>query len=57
MGVNRQTLHLRFIIKTMCAAVAYVPENLFGLSTFFDRDHLNTHRRCLLAFKATDKLT
>ena len=57
MGVNWQTLHLRFIIKTMCAAVAYVLENLFGLSTFSDRDHLNTHRRCLLAFKATDKLT
>jgi hypothetical protein len=57
MGVNRQTLHLHFTIKTMCAAVTYVPENLFGPSTFFDRDHLNTHRHCLLAFKATAKLT
>ena len=55
-GVNRQTLHPRFIIKTMGAAVAYPPEDLPGSSTFFDRNHLDTHRHCLLAFKATDNL-
>lgn len=56
MGANRQTLRLRFIIKTMSAAVAHVPENLPGLSTFSNRDHLNTHRHCLLAFKAPNNL-
>jgi len=56
MGANRQTLRLRFVIKTMSAAVAHVPDNLLGLSTYFERDHLNTHRYCLLAFKATDDL-
>ena len=57
MGANRQTLRLRFVIKTMSAAIAHVSDNLLGLSTFFDRDHLNTHRHCLLAFKATDYLS
>ena len=56
MGANRQTLCLRFVIKTMSAAVAHMPNNFLGLSTSFDRDHLNTHRHCLLAFKATDNL-
>ena len=56
LGANRQTLRLRFVIKTMSAAVAHMPDNLLGLSTSFDRDHLNTHRHCLLAFKATDNL-
>jgi hypothetical protein len=52
MGTNRQTLRLRFVIKTMSAAVTHMPDNLLGLSTYFDRDHLNTHRHCPLAFKA-----
>jgi hypothetical protein len=56
MGANRQTLCLRFVIKTMSAAVAHMPNNFLGLSTSFDRDHLNTHRHCLLAFKAPDNL-
>jgi len=56
MGANRQTLRFRFVVKTMSAAVAHVPDNLLGLSTFFDRDHLNAHRHSLLAFKAKDNL-
>ena len=57
MGANRQTLHLRFVIKTMGAAVAHVPENLPGFSNFSDRDNLNAHWHCLLAFKATHDLS
>jgi hypothetical protein len=41
----------------MSAAVAHVPENLFCLSTFFDRDHLNAHWHCLLALKTSDHLS
>ena len=40
----------------MSAAVAHAPNNLFGLIVPFDRDHLNTHRHCPLAFEATDRL-
>ena len=56
MGVNRQTSHPLFIVKTMCTAVTFVPENLFGLSIFFERNHLNTHRHRPLVFTATDNL-
>jgi hypothetical protein len=57
MGANRQTLRFRFVIKTMSAAVAHLPDNLLRLPAFFDRDHLNAHRHCLLAFKAKDNLS
>src|SRR4029453_2945277 len=57
MGANRQTLRLRFVIKTMSAAVAHVPHSILGFSVFFDRDHLDTHRHCLLAIKTTDHLS
>jgi len=57
MGANRQTLRFRFVIKTMSAAVTHLPDNLLGLPAFFDRDHLNAHRHCLLAFKAKDNLS
>jgi hypothetical protein len=53
-GTNRETLRLRFVTKTMSAAVAHAPNNLLGLIIPFDRNHLNTHRHCPLAFKATD---
>lgn len=57
MGANGAALRLLFVIKTMSAAVTHVPNNLLGLSTFLDRDHLDTHRQCPLAFKATDNLS
>jgi hypothetical protein len=56
MGANRETLRPRFVIKTMSAAIAHTPDNLLGLSTSFDRDHLNSHRHRLVAFKATNNL-
>jgi len=56
MGANRQTLRLCFVIKSMSAAVAHAPDNLPGLSASFDRDHLNSHRHRLVAFKATNNL-
>jgi len=52
MGANWQTLRPGFVIKTVSAAVEHVPNDLFGLFGFFDRDDLNTHWHGLLAFKA-----
>ena len=56
MEVNRQTSHPLFIIKAMCTAVVFVPENLFGFSIFFEPNHLNTYRHRPLAFTTTDNL-
>ena len=49
-------MRLGFVIKTMPAAVAHMPEDLFRRSAFLDRDYLNTHRHCLLALETTDDL-
>src|SRR5262245_3487366 len=57
MAADRRALRPRFVVKTMPTAVAHVPDNLLGLFTFFDRDHLTTHRHCLLALEATDHLS
>jgi hypothetical protein len=56
MGADGQAVRLRFVIKTMSAAVAHMAENLSSLSTFLHCDHLNTHRHCPLAREATDNL-
>ena len=53
---NGQTFRPHLIIKTMCAAIVSVPENLLGFSILFDRDHLNAYRNRPLAFRATDQL-
>src|SRR5262245_8224471 len=57
MGAIRQTLRLRFVVKTMSAAVVHVPDSLLGFSGFFDSDHLDTHRHCSLAFETADHLS